>query len=87
MLKKLEQRHEQEILISTWIFNHNETSQFVNYVVDGTASGLVCASHGQSCKKMIRQNHESVIVCPVVSLAGRISRYFINMFYTLFGYI
>ena len=36
---------------TTQVFNHDETPQFVNYAVDGSASGLVYAGKGDSCKK------------------------------------
>ena len=52
------------------IFNHDETPQFVNYGVDGTALGLVYAGKGETCKKMIRENRESVTINPFVSLSG-----------------
>ena len=52
------------------MFNHDETPQFVNYGVDGTALDLVYAGKGETCKKMIRQNRESVAINPFVSLAG-----------------
>lgn len=55
---------------TTRIFNHDETPQFINYGVDATQSGLVYAARGESCKKMIRENRESVTVNPIVSLAG-----------------
>ena len=53
------------------VFNHDETPQFINYGVDGTPSGLAYAARGESCKKMIRENRESVTICLVVSLAGK----------------
>ena len=53
------------------VFNHDETLQFINYGVDGTPSGLAYAARGESCKKMIRENRESVNICPVVSLDGK----------------
>ena len=52
------------------IFNHDETPQFVNYGVDGIALGLVYAGKGETCKKMIRENRESVTINPFVSLSG-----------------
>ena len=51
------------------MFNHDETPQFINYEVD--VSGLAYAALDESCKKMIRENRESVTICPVVSLAGK----------------
>lgn len=55
---------------TTRIYNHDETPQFINFGVDGTPSGLVYAARGENCKKMIRENRESVTVDPFVSLAG-----------------
>ena len=52
------------------VFNHDEVPQFINYGVDATVSGLAYAAKGESCKKMIRENRESVTINPVVSLDG-----------------
>ena len=54
------------------MFNFDETPQFINYGVDGTQSGLVYAAKGETCKKMIRENRESVTICPMVSLSGNL---------------
>lgn len=56
---------------TTRVFNQDETPQFINYGVDGTPSGLAFAAKGGSCKKMIRENRESVTLNPIVSLAGK----------------
>ena len=55
------------------IFNFDETPQFINYGVDATQSGCVYAARGESCKKMIQENRESVTICPIVSLAGTLT--------------
>ena len=52
------------------IFNFDETPQFVNYGVDGTANGLVYAGRGEECKEMIRENRECITICPFVSFNG-----------------
>ena len=52
------------------VFNHDETPQFVNYGVDGSASGLVFAGKGDSCNQMIRENRDCVTIHPLVSCAG-----------------
>ena len=52
------------------IFNHDETPQFINYGVDGTALDLVYAGNGERCKNMIRENRESITINLFVSLAG-----------------
>ena len=52
------------------VFNFDETQQFISYVVDATQSGRVYAARGESCKKPIQENRESVTICPIVSLAG-----------------
>ena len=44
--------------------------QFINYGIDARQSGHVYAARGESCKKMIHENRESVTICPIVSLAG-----------------
>jgi len=54
----------------TRVFNHDETPQFINYGVDGTAQCLVYAGKGESCKKMLRENRESVSLDPFVSCSG-----------------
>ena len=59
------------LIDTTRLFNFDETPQFINYGVDGTQSGRVYASRGESCKKMVRENRESVTICPVVSLSGK----------------
>ena len=45
------------------VFNHEETPQFINYGVDGTAQGLVYTGKGESCKQMLQENWESVSIC------------------------
>ena len=52
------------------MFNHDETPQFVNYGVDGSANGLVFASKGEDCARMIRENRDCVTIHPMVSCAG-----------------
>ena len=52
------------------VLNFDKTPQFISYVVDATQSGCVYAARGESCKKMIQENRESVTICPIVSLAG-----------------
>ena len=54
------------------IYNFDETPQFINYGVDGTANGLVYAGRGEECKEMIRENRECVTICPFVSFSGEI---------------
>lgn len=54
------------------IFNNDETPQFVNYGVDGTAAGLVYAGKGEQCFKMQKENRECVTIHPFVSLSGLI---------------
>jgi len=54
------------------VFNHDETPQFINYGVDGTANGLVFAGKGESCKRMQRENRECVTIHPMASFAGKI---------------
>ena len=52
------------------IFNCDETPQFINYGVDGTATGLVYAGRGDACQRIYRENRECVTIQPFVSLAG-----------------
>ena len=54
------------------IYNFDETPQFINYGVDGTANGLVYAGKGDECKEMIRENRECVTICPFVSYNGEV---------------
>ena len=51
----------------TRVYNHDETPQFINYGVDGTPRGLVCAVKGEECKKMVRENRECVTINLFVS--------------------
>ncbi|XP_065675916.1 uncharacterized protein LOC136092125 [Hydra vulgaris] len=55
------------------VFNHDETPQFINYGVDGTTARLVYAGKGETCKKMIRENRESITINPFVSISGVVS--------------
>ena len=55
------------------LFNFDETPQFINYGVGATQSGHLYAARGESCKKMIWENRESVTICPIVSLAGTLT--------------
>ena len=52
------------------LYQHDETPQFINYGVDGSASGLVYGGRGESCQKLITQNRECVTIHPMVSMAG-----------------
>ena len=52
------------------IFNHDETPQFINYGVDGIPNGLVYAGRGEACKRLEKENRESVTIHPLVSFAG-----------------
>ena len=52
------------------VYNHDETPQFINYGVDGTANGLVYAGKVESCKRMQRENRECVTIHPMVSFSG-----------------
>ena len=58
------------------IFNNDETPQFVNYGVDGTAAGLVYAGKGEQCLKMQKENRECVTIHPFVSLSGLILKHY-----------
>ena len=53
------------------VFNHEETPQFINYGVDGTAQGLVYTGKGESCKQMLQENWESVSVCWSICFPGK----------------
>ena len=57
---------------TTRIYNHDETPQFVNYGVDGSAGGFVYGARGEEVKKMITENRECVTINPVISLAGKV---------------
>ena len=52
--------------------NHDETPQFINSGVNGSASGLVYAAKGDECNKLLRENRECVTVDPFVSLSGSV---------------
>ena len=53
------------------VFNHEETPQFINYGVDGTAQGLVYTGKGESCKQMLQENWESVSICWSICFPGK----------------
>ena len=49
--------------------NHDETPQFINYGVDGSAKGLVYASKGRECNKLIQEKYKlcyNLSICLVV---------------------
>ena len=48
------------------IINHDETPQFNNYGVDGSASALLYAAKGDECKKMLRENQDCLTINPFV---------------------
>ena len=50
------------------MFNHDETPQFINYGVDGSAAGLVFAGKGDECKKALSENRECVTIDPFVNM-------------------
>ena len=56
----------------TRVFNHDETPQFINYGVDGTASNIYYCGKGEGCYGLIAENRECVTISPMVSLAGDI---------------
>ena len=58
---------------TTSVYNHDETSQFVNYEVDGNLNGLVFAGWGESYQRMIRENTECITVHHFVSFGGDIA--------------
>ena len=49
---------------TTRIIAHDETPQFVNYGVDGSANGLVYCGRGDACNKLIKENRECVTLQP-----------------------
>lgn len=56
----------------TRVFNHDETPQFINYGVDGTARNIYYCAKGSKCTGMIAENRECVTISPMISLAGEI---------------
>lgn len=54
------------------VINHDETPQFINYGVDGSASALLYAGKGDECKKLLRENRECVTIDPFVTLSGTV---------------
>ena len=52
------------------VFNHDETPQMINYGVDGTASGKVFGSTGESCQRLTKENRECPTIHPMVSCSG-----------------
>ena len=60
------------VIDTSRVFNHDETPQFINYGINGTASGLVFAGRGDRCQQMVNENRECVTILPFVSLAGHV---------------
>ena len=60
------------------VFNHDETPQFINYGVDGTARNIFYC--GKGCNGLIAENRERVTISTMVSLAGDIP-----ICYVIFG--
>ena len=54
------------------IYNHDESPQFINYGVDGSANNLVYCGKGEECNRLLRENRECVTIEPFVSLSGNL---------------
>ena len=54
------------------VFNHDETPQFLNYGVDGTASNIFYAAKGERCTGLLAENRECVTISPMISLNGNV---------------
>ena len=67
------------------IFNHDETPQFINYGVDGVPNGFVCAGRGEACKRLQKENRESVTIHPLVSFAGTVIIISVYVLYSIFS--
>ena len=54
------------------IFNHDETPQFINYGIDGSANNVFYCGKGERCTAAKTENRECVTISPMVSLTGDI---------------
>ena len=57
---------------SSRVFNHDETPQFINYGVDGSANNVFYSGKGERCTAARTENRECVTITPMVSLSGDI---------------
>ena len=58
------------VIDPTRIFNHDETPQFINYGVDGSANNLFYSGKGERCAAAKTENRECVTVAPMICLTG-----------------
>ena len=59
-------------IFNSRIVQHDETPQFINYGVDGGASGKVYCQKGDECQKLTRENRECPTIEPYITLSGEI---------------
>ena len=58
---------------TTRVYNHDETPQFINYGVDGTARNVYYCGKGERCVGITAENRECVTISPMVSLGGEVA--------------
>ena len=54
------------------VYNHDETPQFLNYGVDGTARNIFYCGKGEQCSGIRAENRECVTITPMINLSGDI---------------
>ena len=54
------------------VYNHDETPQFLNYGVDGTARNIFYCGKGEQCSGIRAENRECVTISPMINLSGEI---------------
>ena len=54
------------------VYNHDETPQFVNYGIDGSANNVFYSGKGERCTAAKTENRECVTISPMASLSGDI---------------
>ena len=60
------------VIDPTRIFNHDETPQFINYGVDGSANNVFYSGKGEGCSAAKTENRECVTIAPMVCLTGEV---------------
>ena len=54
------------------VFNHDETPQFINYGIDGSANNVFYSGKGERCTSARTENRECVTIAPMVCLNGEV---------------
>lgn len=60
------------VIDPTRIYNHDETPQFINYGVDGSANNMFYSGKGERCTAAKTENRECVTIAPMICLTGEV---------------